>query len=52
VWLDGKEIKIDETVFGRYSLDWGPVITTQFQVDGLGSNHNTVYLANLKIDRW
>jgi hypothetical protein len=28
------------------------VITTQFQVDGLGSNHNTVYLANLNISRW
>ena len=52
VWLDGKEFKIDETVFGKYSLGWGPVITTQFQVDGLGSNHNTVYLANLKIYRW
>jgi hypothetical protein len=52
VWLDGTEIKIDETVFGKYSLEWGPVITTQFQVDGLGSNHNTVYLANLNISRW
>lgn len=52
VWLDGKEFKIDETVFGKYALGWGPVINTQFQVDGRGSNHNTVYLSNLKIYRW
>jgi hypothetical protein len=52
VWLNGSEFKMDETVFGKYALGWGPVINTQFQVDGLGSNHNTIYLANLKVYRW
>jgi len=52
VWLDGTEVKIDETVFGKYSLGWGPTINTQFQVDGLGSNHATVYLGDLKVSRW
>ena len=52
VWLDGIESKMGQTVFGKYDLGWGPVINTQFQVDGLGSNHNTVYLANLSIQRW
>lgn len=52
VWFDGIEFKIDETVFGKYALGWGPVINTQFQVDGLDSNHNTVYLANLDVYRW
>jgi hypothetical protein len=51
-WLDGKESKIDETVPGKYDLGWGPTINTQFQVDGLGSNHTTVYLANLNVSRW
>jgi hypothetical protein len=41
-----------KTVFGKYDLGWGPTINTQFQVDGRGSNHNTVYLANLKVYRW
>ena len=52
VWLDGTEVKINETVFGKYDLGWGSTINTQFQVDGLGSGHSTVYLADLKISRW
>jgi hypothetical protein len=52
VWLDGTRFKLEETVFGKYSLGWGPTINTQFQVDGRGSNHNTVYLANLAVYRW
>jgi hypothetical protein len=52
VWLDGVESQINATVPGSYALGWGPVINTQFQVDGLGSNHNTVYLANLGVYRW
>jgi hypothetical protein len=43
---------MNKTVFGKYSLEWGPVINTQFQVDGLGSSRNTVYLANLNVHRW
>jgi len=52
VWLDGTETGINEKVFGKYDLGWGPVINTQFQIDGLGSNHATVYLANLNVSRW
>jgi hypothetical protein len=52
VWLDGTESKIDERVFGKYDLGWGPVINTQFQVDGLGSSNAAVYLANLNVSRW
>jgi hypothetical protein len=52
VWLDGTKYSINEKVFGKYDLGWGPVINTQFQVDGLGSSHNTVYLANLSVSRW
>lgn len=52
VWLDGVESQINETVPGSYALGWGPVINTQFQVDGLGSSHNTVYLGNLTVHRW
>jgi hypothetical protein len=52
VWLDGTEIQFDETVFGKCDLGWGPVINTQFQVDGLGSGHSTAYLANLNVYRW
>lgn len=52
VWLDGTEYTINETVLGKYDLGWGPTINTQFQVDGLGSSHATVYLANLNVSRW
>lgn len=52
VWLDGVESQLNATVPGSYALGWGKVINTQFQVDGLGSNHNTVYLGNLSVYRW
>ncbi|HEV2135929.1 MAG TPA: hypothetical protein VGR47_16950, partial [Terracidiphilus sp.] len=52
VWFDGVESQLNETVLGSDALGWGPVINTQFQVDGLGSNHNTVYLGNLNVYRW
>lgn len=53
VWLDGAESKLDATVFGAADLGWGDVITTQFQVDGLGSGGQTkVYLSDLSISRW
>jgi len=52
VWLDGTEFKMDETVFGKFDLGWGPRINTQFQVDGVGSGHATAYVANLNISRW
>lgn len=52
VWFDGVESQLNETVAGSYALGWGNVINTQFQVDGLGTNHNTVYLGNLSVHRW
>ena len=52
VWLDGTEFKMDETVFGKFDLGWGPRINTQFQIDGVGSGHATAYVANLNISRW
>jgi hypothetical protein len=53
VWLDGVESQLNATVYGAAALGWGPVINTQFQVDGLGtSGTTTVYLDNLTISRW
>lgn len=53
VWLDGIESQLNATVYGAASLGWGPVINTQFQVDGLGSSGTTtVYLDSLTISRW
>jgi hypothetical protein len=53
VWLDGAQSNLNVTVFGAASLGWGPVINTQFQVDGLGSSGSpTVYLDSLTISRW
>jgi hypothetical protein len=53
VWLDGVESPLNETVNGAFDLGWGPMINTQFQVDGLGSSgHSTVYLDNLTVSRW
>ncbi len=52
VWLDGVETKLDATAVGAADLGWGPVVNTQFQVDGVGSGTVTVYLDNLTISRW
>jgi hypothetical protein len=53
VWLDGVEFKLDATVYGGADLGWGPVVNTQFQVDGYGSSgHVTAYLDELKISMW
>lgn len=53
VWLDGVESKLNARVFGAADLGWGPVINTQFQVDGLGSGGTvTTYVDNLTISAW
>lgn len=52
VWLDGTENKINATVPSAFSLGWGSVLLTNFQIDGLGSGSNTVYLNQLTISRW
>jgi hypothetical protein len=53
VWLDGAETVLNATAFGAADLGWGPVINTQFQVDGYGgSGSSTVYVDDLTISRW
>ena len=53
VWLDGVEIPLNATVNGAADLGWGPVVNTQFQVDGDGSSgHVTAYLDELQISMW
>jgi hypothetical protein len=53
VWLDGLEEPINATVPSAFALGWGPVLLTNFQVDGLGSSGSSnVYLDNLTIYRW
>lgn len=52
VWLDGAETSLNATAYGAAKLGWGPVINTQFQLDGMGSGTVTAYLDNLTIYRW
>lgn len=53
VWLDGVQSSLNAKAFGAADLGWGPVINTQFQVDGLGSSGTTtVYVDGLTISRW
>lgn len=53
VWLDGAEGKMNKTVNGAFDLGWGPVVQTQFQIDGSGSSGSTkVYMDDLTISRW
>lgn len=53
VWLDGVPSQVNATVPSAYALNWGPVLLTNFQVDGLGSSGtSTVYLDDLTVYRW
>ncbi len=53
VWLDGVESPVNATVSSAYSLGWGPVLLTNFEVDGRGSTgSSTVYLDDLTVYRW
>jgi hypothetical protein len=53
VWLDGAQQVINATVNSAFALGWAPTLTTNVQVDGLGSSGSpTVYLDNLTIYRW
>lgn len=52
VWLDGVETQINATVLSAFSLGWTPTLLTNFQIDGLGSGSNSVYLDKLAISRW
>jgi hypothetical protein len=53
VWLDGVEQDLNVTVRSAFALGWGPVLLTNFQVDGHGSSGSPmVYLDNLTISGW
>jgi hypothetical protein len=53
VWLDGVPSQVNATVPSAYALGWGPVLLTNFEVDGLGSSgSSTVYLDDLTVYRW
>ncbi len=53
IYLDGVASAINATVPSAHAMGWGPVLLTNFQVDGLGaSGSSTVYLDDLTIYRW
>lgn len=53
VTLDGVQQSINETVPSAFALNWGPVLLTNFQIDGIGAYGSaTVYLDKLTITRW
>lgn len=53
VWLDGVYSALNATVPSAFALGWGPVLLTNFQVDGLGSSGSSkVYLDDLTVYRW
>jgi hypothetical protein len=53
VWLDGSQQNINSTVNSAFALGWGPVLLTNFQVDGLGaSGAPAAYLDNLTVSWW
>lgn len=52
VWLDGVQSDINATVPSAFALGWPSRLLTNFQVDGLGSGENTVYLDKLTVSRW
>ena len=53
VWLDGVEHALNITVLSAYALGWSPSLSTNFQVDGLGSSGSiTFYLDKLIVYRW
>lgn len=53
IWFDNVENPIWVTVPSSFALGWGPVLLTNFQVDGLsGSGSSTVYMDNLTVYRW
>lgn len=52
VTFDGTRHAINAKVLSAFALGWAPTLLTNFQIDGLGSGSNTVYLSDLKISRW
>jgi hypothetical protein len=53
VWLDGVEQSMNVTVSSAFALGWSPTLSTNFQVDGVGSSGSTtLYLDKLVVYRW
>ena len=53
VYLDGLEMPINATVNSAFALGWGPVLITNFQIDGYGgSGAANVWIDNMTIYRW
>ncbi|HET6218954.1 MAG TPA: hypothetical protein VFE27_18165 [Acidobacteriaceae bacterium] len=53
VWFDDQQANINATVNSAFALGWGPVLLTNFQVDGVGASGSpNVYLDDLRIYRW
>ena len=53
VYLDGVESEINATAPSAFALGWAPVLLTNFEIDGLGSEGSaTVYLDDLTVYRW
>jgi hypothetical protein len=53
VWFDGVEQDLNETVASAFALGWGPVLLTNFQIDGYGtSGSSTIYLDSLIVYSW
>jgi hypothetical protein len=53
VWLDGVEQSVNVTVLSAFALGWSPTLSTNFQVDGVGSSGSTtLYLDKLIVYRW
>lgn len=54
VALDGAQENINLTAYSAFALGWGPVVLTNFQVDGStsGGGGSHVFLDNLSISSW
>jgi hypothetical protein len=53
VWFDGVEHDLNATVPSAFSLGWGSVLLTNFQIDGsTTSGSSTVYLDKLTVYTW
>jgi hypothetical protein len=52
ITFDGIQHTIEKTVYGKFSLGWGHVLQTNFQIDGIGSGSNSTYLDDLTVYRW
>lgn len=53
IWLDNVEQDLYVTVPSSFALGWGPVLLTNFQIDGVGASGSVkAYVDNLTIYRW